>query len=327
MLSVLITLEALRWLHSFVTAHALAVTIVTAAGLLALPALMRSSKRGLVASVVFALAIVVSGQKPETNAPPDGASPPLMACSPRALSAGEEEPAATDLLRFTAFSVRTNGTEFAMDWAAQAGVTGLQLWFSPEIVSNSWSVLDEWTVALGRTNDTRFIPFGGSFTNGAAGFFRLRAHGDPEAALYTTMEIVRSSSSWDNSVTVVTEDALGTHAETFMLEVGATNVVPIRIGRRYAVSSAYLESISVRSNDPAVTVSGDPDEDDAFTVCRPVRVLLTDIPPPADAVYVDYLCAVIDHELGDAARYAMDASAFDRGRAAARAAYRRSHCP
>ena len=250
-----------------------------------LPLIERKSFRfGVLGAVVClgGLCVCISYGGSKTNSPPDGAAnlPRLIAgsCAP----SGEPDPVGSSGLQITEFTYQTNGVTLGSCWSPDIWLTGLGLFHSPFVNSNDWTKIEEWGVPRGATNDVRYVPFGGSFTNAAAGFFMLRGYPDPERALYTTIEIVRLSPYGDGEVSVTYEDSLGTHVETFVLEVGATNVVPVRIGRRYTVSPVDSNRIAVRSDDPCVRFS----EGEQFwllDVCRPVKVVLTDRPPPEDA--------------------------------------------
>ena len=137
---------------------------------------------------------IVFGDKPSTNGT-DGLNAPLPPMLQMGLRIGDPPPAdEPSALAITAFSKSTNGVGFAMDWIPGLGLAYLDLRYSEHLDTNDWSILDRWTVSPTQTNDTRFIPYGGSFTNAVSGFFALRGYtydADPDGDRLSVGEELR----------------------------------------------------------------------------------------------------------------------------------------
>ena len=188
-------IETIQRIQQLAATNALVVIFVITLAHLSLPVLKRASKRGFAVFCVFAFAAAVVAQKPVTNSPPDGAAgPPWLMAVPDAppgeadSSCGDEtDPVGSSGFQITEFAYQTNGVTIGSCWSPDLGLTGLGLFHSPFVNSNDWTMLDQWDVLRSATNDVHAVPFGGSFTNGPAGFFKLRGYPDPERALYTTI--------------------------------------------------------------------------------------------------------------------------------------------
>ena len=175
------------------------VFFVTFVALAICEALSRGNRKHTIAFVAFSIAMTIAAQKNMTNGT-DGVSsplPPMMQTAGPlvaldAASGSVTNDAGSASLEITSFFITTNGVGFAMCWPSGLDLAYLELLHSERLVPSSYTLLDRWTVVAAQTNDTRFVAFGGSFTNAASGFFTARGHtcgGDPDGdGLPTGME-------------------------------------------------------------------------------------------------------------------------------------------
>ena len=151
----------------------------------------RAVSSGSVAGLSGEPNLVFEGEDPGGDIPDDAPLggvedlPRLMAGSD--VPSDEPDPVGASGLQITEFTYQTNGVTLGSCWSPDIWLTGLGLFHSPFVNSNDWAKIEEWGVPRGATNDVRYVPFGGSFTNAAAGFFMLCGYPDPERALYTTI--------------------------------------------------------------------------------------------------------------------------------------------
>ena len=149
-------------------------------------ALGARNRKHTVAFAVFAIAMTIAAQKNMTNGT-DGVSsplPPMLQMIPPAgpmASGGAASGSATNeagpaSLEITSFTISTNGVGFAMCWPSGLNLAYLELQHSELLVPNIYTLLDRWAVDAAQTNDTRFVVFGGSFTNAVTGFFTAFGH-------------------------------------------------------------------------------------------------------------------------------------------------------
>ena len=108
------------------------------------------------------------------------------------------------------------------------------------------------------------------------------AFADPdESCLYYPVELSCVNPGLSCELSIDAESGAHPSVSSLLLPSGVTNVVPLRIGRRYVFDSYGGGRFDVRSDDPFVRVTTNYDR--SIDVCRPVKVVLTDRPPPEDA--------------------------------------------